>query len=771
MTSRDTFLDALVANLLEAGRYNRNDQVAPAAVLWPDERRQWEPLLPPLRKRLPLLTLGKYAPDQRTGPSYWLRCMIARTLPEDTLPQDAVPIIYLPGYGKQHLRAIEDCPKPLQSLAELQYRGTIWVHPNGRDWLVTGFLHSLDVPIGVDNATKEALARALPRLAHEPLVRLRKRAPLYAPFLNELLQPDAVRQTLLWLSDPDVFRQQIKEDEWAAFCAICRQKYGIDPETEGHISAAGQLGKGTPEWDAVWQRYVEAPEAYPGIPEALERAQPSQLSLGLAEPSPVWPQTSRAAEDRLRDALNDLSGKPPADVRAALRALEDEHGKRRNWVWAKLERTPLVLALEHLVSLAVLTETPLGGIELGRFVDGYTSCGWQVDAALLDALATVEHENDVKAVKSAALPLYRGWLREAANNMQHVILANPQENYLVDAPPEGPPGTCILFSDALRYDLGQRLVVDLEERGFECEVASRLAALPTITATAKPAVSPAVDDIAGAVGHGMKPIVRRTGSSVNAASLRNLINERGWQILQDGEVGDPAGRGWTEMGAIDAYGHQHGWKVAKHARAELRTLADRAESLLQHGWKQVIVVTDHGWLMVPDGLPKAELPIHATKVRKGRCALLKPGVPTDQPVVPWHWNRDICIAVARGIHCYEAGKEYEHGGISPQECILPVITVRTKEDTEAPVSIVEVRWSRLRCYVQVEGASAEMIVDIRSKAAAPETSLAFEPKTPEPDGSVSLLVPDEEREGDAAFVVVTLGGSLQAQRLTTVGGD
>lgn len=771
MTSRDTFLDALVANLLEAARYNRNDQVAPAAVLWPDERRQWEPLLPALRIRLPLLTLGDYAPEQRTGPSYWLRCMIARTLPEDTLPQDAVPIIYLPGYGKQHLRAIEDCSKPLQPLAELQYRGTVWVHPNGRDWLVTGFLHSLEVPIGADNATKEALPRALPRLAHEPLVRLHKHAPLYAPFFNELLHPDAERQILLWLSDPDIFRQQLEEDEWAAFCAICRQKYGVDPETEGHISAAERLGRGTPEWDAVWQRYVEAPEAYPGIPGVLSKAQPSQLPLGLGEPSPVWPQTSRAAEDRLREALTELSGEMPGEVRATLESLEHEHGRRRKWVWAKLGRTPLVLALEHLVTLATLTETPLGGIEIAKLVDGYTSWGWEVDAALLDAMAAVEHSSDVKAVKSAALPLYRDWLREAAQNMQKVVLEKPQENYVVDGPPQTAAGTCIVFSDALRYDVGQRLAADLEKRGLECEVASRLAALPTITATAKPVVSPAVDDITGAAEHGMTPIVRRTGSSVNATSLRNLISDHGWQILQDGDIGDPTGRGWTEMGAIDAYGHQHGWKVAKHARAEVRALADRVESLLQHGWKQVIVVTDHGWLMVPDGLPKSELPIHATEVRKGRCALLKPGVPTDQPVVPWHWNRDMCIAVARGIHCYEAGKEYEHGGISPQECILPVITVRAREDAGAPVSIEEVRWNRLRCYVRLEGAPKETIVDIRSKATAPDTSVAVEPRAPEPDGSVSLLVPDEEREGDAAFVVVTVRGSLRAQQLTSIGAE
>ena len=160
--------------------------MAPAAILWPDKERQWEPLLPELRKRLPLLTLGPYAPAERMGPAYYLRCMIARTLPDDVLPADATPIIYLPGVSRQELRAIEECPKHLQPLAELQYRGVLWTHKNGRDWTVAGFLQNADdglgVPVGADSATRDALLRALPVLARQPVGYLRKEAPLRAPF-------------------------------------------------------------------------------------------------------------------------------------------------------------------------------------------------------------------------------------------------------------------------------------------------------------------------------------------------------------------------------------------------------------------------------------------------------------------------------------------------------------------------------------------------------------------------------------------------------------
>jgi hypothetical protein len=39
-----TVLEALIQSLSRAGEYNRDDQVAPARVLWPDKEHQWKPL-------------------------------------------------------------------------------------------------------------------------------------------------------------------------------------------------------------------------------------------------------------------------------------------------------------------------------------------------------------------------------------------------------------------------------------------------------------------------------------------------------------------------------------------------------------------------------------------------------------------------------------------------------------------------------------------------------------------------------------------------------
>ena len=152
-----TFLDAVIQSLSRAGEYNRDDQVAPAVILWPDKERQWETVLPVLRERLPhLLTLGPYAANCKTGPAIWLRCMIARSptsqplLPEANWSEKTIPILYLPGVSRQELRAVAECPPALMPLAELQYRGAFWSQVNHKDWTALAFMQSADGGLGLD---------------------------------------------------------------------------------------------------------------------------------------------------------------------------------------------------------------------------------------------------------------------------------------------------------------------------------------------------------------------------------------------------------------------------------------------------------------------------------------------------------------------------------------------------------------------------------------------------------------------------------------------
>jgi hypothetical protein len=677
-----TFLDSLIDALIAAGVYNGNDQTAPAAVLWTDKERQWEALLPRLRERLSLCTLGAYDPATRTGPAYYLRCLLGGVL-EDRFPDDAPPILYLPGYSRQDLRAVEECPKPLRPLAELQYRGVVWSHVNGRDWTIPAFLQSkeggLGIPVAGDNATRDAMQRALTVLTDEPVASLRAHAPLKADFFNSLLAPDEVQHLLRWLCDAQNYPSQVDTAVWIAFRSRCRQKYGFDPDKTSPLDIVEQLTESTPPWSTVWARYQEAPERYPAIPDLLDQRGPTQLGLFAEQrTASYFPQVNAEAESALREELLTLDNQLPSTVRRTLLDLDARHGHRRHWVWAKLGQSPLAEALAHLSRLAQFTETAPGGMQINAIVTAYVNGGWQVDQAVLEALESVSTAEDLAAVQAALLPLYRAWLKQGAVAFQTAVAANPAA-YTVVPPPEMTPGCCLLFSDALRYDVGQRLAERLREEGFRVAVEWRLAPLPPVTATAKPAISPVADRIVGKEPS-LTPVAAGSGSALRINVFRKLLSEANIQDLPTrGDLGDPSGRAWDEIGAVDQYGHQHGWQIAHHVRREIERILDRVRMLFAHGWRDITVVTDHGWLMLPGGLPKAEIPVHLTVQRKGRCAVLKAGAQTEHQTLPWHWSREVRIALAPDICCFEAGKAYEHGGLSPQECIVPLLRITADE--------------------------------------------------------------------------------------------
>ncbi len=132
-TAPGTVLDQLIEHL-RSKAVALDGQERPAAILWTDPAGDWRPLIALLRTRVgELLTLGEYRPEERTGPAIWLRCMVDGSLTEPALPADRVPILYLPGVGRQDLRAGEACREELKPLVELMYRGSLWLQHNGSD--------------------------------------------------------------------------------------------------------------------------------------------------------------------------------------------------------------------------------------------------------------------------------------------------------------------------------------------------------------------------------------------------------------------------------------------------------------------------------------------------------------------------------------------------------------------------------------------------------------------------------------------------------------
>lgn len=768
----------LAEALLSAAKVNRSLMTVPAAVLWPDPERQWQHVVPSLADVVPgLLKLGQYQPELRQGPSIWLKTVIGGGI--QLLKPGVVPVVYLPGVSKADLRAIESCPRDLQPLAELQYRGSFWSQANGKDWTVSAFLSSktggLGLDVAQDKVTQEALQQALEAdvLLDHSVDELKGRQ-INAEWLLGLMAPNPTRDVLFWMNDPASARNQWGDVLWDVFSKRCKSDFGFDPVADGVLVAAERLAKGDGKWAAVAELYKDSFASFPGVFGLLAKVQPPQLGLFPDQETLAgYPQANEQCESALRYALAACAGMVAAQARTAVLAAEKEHGPRRSWLWARMGRSHLAEALAYLAQVAELSAALPIGKTPAELATDYQANGWRVDEAAMQALASVQSKADLEAVSAALRAMYLPWLEESARRLQD---AAKDTGGLSLVPTEQASslgaGTCTVFVDGLRYDVAVKLQQRLANLG-KTSLSSQWTSLPSVTASGKAWCSPVATHVAGTASDTeFEPRVASDGKPLSGHNLRKLLSEKGVQPLDKHETGDPNGLGWTEAGDLDHYGHEHGVRLARDLDTQLDQVVERVEELCAAGWKRVRVVTDHGWLLVPGGLPKSEMPKHQTETRWGRCAVLKDSAHGTPLTFGWDWCKDVQVAYAPGVSNFIAGAEYAHGGISLQECLVPVLQLDCAGTSAASVNVTiqSVAWKGLRCTVVVEGAAPGHQVDIRSKAALGSSTLAASVKALD-GGKASLAVADDDQMGAAAVVVVlSAEGEVLQKQVTTVGG-
>ena len=478
-------IECLIKTLRDSAIFNPEVQVAPSCILWPDKDRQWEAVIPRLQSELAeLLVLGDYAPESRTGPAIWLRCVIAGKAPDVTLPADRVPVFYLPGVSRQDLRAIEDCPDLLKPLAELQYRGVIWSQANAKDWTIMAFLKSdqggMGLDVAQDNDAKNAMQLALYRLLDEEL-ELLKGKRLDKDYFNTLLTGgDPVRDLLQWLDLGDAFQTTRGANEWKAFVEVCKSQLAFNPQADGVLAGANKLALHEGPWHSVWERYSEAPKRYPNIPSRIRQCKPPIFDLFVtAESAGGWPQWNEDQEKSLQHDLLALNHLPAHDARKRVLELEKTHAPRRELVWAELGESPLSLAIKHLAVVAEVSKTALAAGSVADLQAGYAAQGWLADDAVLSALACTEKPADVDAVTAAIRAIYLPWLEESARYLQKLVDGSNYPGGTIASAKAfaASKGECVLFVDGLRFDAARRLSAVLETRG--CQVAEPVTARAT----------------------------------------------------------------------------------------------------------------------------------------------------------------------------------------------------------------------------------------------------------------------------------------------------
>lgn len=777
-----TIFAFLIDSIRSASVFNPEIQVPPACILWPDRDRQWQPIIPRLQSELPeLLILGDYTPEKRTGPAIWLRCVIARKSDDVSLPEGRTPILYLPGISRQELRAIQSCPDNLKPLAELQYRGVIWSQINGKDWTILAFLKSdqggLGLDVAQDDDTKKAMQLAIYHLLDDEIEPLKGKW-LGKDYFNTVLSGgDHIRDLLQWLDQGEAFQNGRGENQWTAFVEVCKSQLAFNPENEGMLAGAAKLAVHEGPWRAAWERFCEAPMRYLNIPARIRKCKPPEFPLfvdtGSAE---GWPQWNDVQESALQQRLLALEKVPAHEARNQLLEMEKHHGHRRQLVWAELGEAPLACAMEHLGLLSEVTKHSLAAGSASDLEFGYSTQGWKADDAVIQALSCVKKKQDFDAVSKAIRSVYLPWAEESARHLQKIV---DEETY-----PGGTIATskvaprreceCVLFVDGLRFDTAKQLIKLLDSAG--CKVVERTtwAALPSVTATGKAAVTPVRDKIWGEDANAdFEPSVAGTGQSLKGGyHLKKLLTDNGWRILEGSDNGDGQGNAWCEFGNIDHEGHDRGWKLANHIDILLGELRDYILALLEAGWKSIRVVTDHGWLLLPGGLPNIDMPSALTDNKWGRCASLKPGASSKERLYPWFWNPNHHFAFADGVSCFRKGEEYTHGGLSLQECLTSELTI-SKTIATVPamaLDITDIVWKGMRCTVAVEGQFSELSLDVRTQPGNPLSSVVVSAKHLKDNGTASVVVENEELEGqEATIVLLDANGGVVTQSATVIG--
>jgi hypothetical protein len=766
-----TLLDALRASFEAAGR-SPDGMARPVALLWPDPDAQWEGVVAQLKATMTeLYSMGSYSPKERQGPVIWLKCVVDRAIPEFSVSEGAIPVLYLPRVSRQQLRAGADCPAQLQPLVELQFRGSVWHQRNGRDWSVDAFLsgeQGLGLDIAQDGRTREAMLRALPLLALEPIESLR-RGRLEAEDFDRLMVNDPARDVLSWLSDPKGFESRRERAAYESFRDVCKREFGFDPDKDGPLAAADALLNADGKWQEVWKRFGEAPGLYTGIAQRLREARPRDL---LADRS-RQPTHNDEQEKKLRADLQAAAGLPHHEACRRILALEAEHRERRDWVWARIGQSPLAMAMAPLARLATLAATVLSATSVEAMANDYAAEGYRCDRAALEALNGGKPPAEAALVGRVVRSLYEPWLDGCARRLQQ-LASGPGKglNELV-TPIAGEKDTCLLFADGLRFDVGRILAERLEARGYRVKVRHRIAPTPTVTATAKPAVSPASTGfVAGESATDFAPVAKASGQPVTAPRLRAAMSEHGVEVLQPGEARyapNAEGGGWMECGRLDEIGHALGLRLAGQIDTEIEGIADRVAELLSAGWMRVRIVTDHGWLLMPGGLPKVELRKYLTETRWTRCAVVSGDTDPGLPVFPWYWERHVRIACPPGIGAFKAGEEYSHGGVSLQECVTPDLLIERGEE-RAQAKLASIAWRGMRCRIVAAPATQGLRVDLRFNWKQPGSSIAASAKDLDGSGEASLAVADDSHEGAAAMVVLLdSAGNVLDYKPTTVG--
>ena len=233
---------------------------------------------------------------------------------------------------------------------------------------------------------------------------------------------------------------------------------------------------------------------------------------------------------------------------AKLHELDYKHSKRRSWVWFELGYSPLCNALPFLYRMTEITTESFPSLTINDLKEYYVSEGYQADQNMRKAMASVKTDKDRTLIKSILHVLYTPWLESIALKFQSLVAKDASifTNQTAAAESE----TFVLFVDAFRFELAKEFMDRLLKVNYQVTIAPSWSAIPTVTPTAKPNVSPMAPDIFhdSAINE-FRPNLKN-GKELQAATFKEALKAVEFSMIKNNDLLDPENKYWLEIGDI-----------------------------------------------------------------------------------------------------------------------------------------------------------------------------------------------------------------------------
>lgn len=756
--------DSISSHLIQAiesiARYNSREEIRPNCILWTDGNREWEHLIEYLKLYFPnqILVLGDYEPDKNKGPGIWIRCVLAKMIPEVQLDESKTPIIYIPGFSREQMRAVESCPVELQPLAEYQYRGVFFTHENGRDWTLYSFLTNDKLGVGLrikeDQQTKQAIKDTFRFLFQLEKTDLEGKILSASDFRNILI-PNPEREIIEWLCEGDSFLDNLSIEERNQLSNFAKENFKMELSNSNLVIARQMFLSEKENWKKIWVEFKKNKSQYPNMYDSLVEITPQDLYVNNLN----FPSEIKSADEKIGKEFVAISGLHRKEAEEKILTLYKANEQYSTSIWFDSNAFKNLIILSELKNLIVaIGEFKISSNDWKELSNSYFSEDYKIDIQVLEIL---KHTNTLSynIVSKIVKTFYQPWL-ETINKIFIDSIKKEEIGKLNSPILDLENKTIRVFVDGLRMDYGRELVNRIEkEKNLKIDIQWRVSSFPSVTVSGKSLVQPLHQSLEGKVNSNeFTPFWKDKQTLFTKQSMESALVKAQYQELNSPEKPEGNAKGWIEIGNIDAKGHEHPSELAQRKLEFINEIWLQVSELLRLGWIKIEIVTDHGWLYMPGGLPKVNLPAHAVHTKWSRCAIMKEDIDSNYIKLPWTWNAETFVTYPTTINCFKEGEEYSHGGISLQEIIIPYITIYNSEMENTPVSqfrIVSKKWIGLRLVLRFENALEGYQIGIQNDLTG-EKADSVSPYKPisSADGEISLPANDEF-EMKKCFLIVS----------------